>query len=289
MGDGWTAIPNDLLDNMADLGNAELRVLLVLIRKTAGYQKERDRVSVSQVAELTGLTSRNAQVALVSLLDGGFIGREQVGKQAYEYFVKPYPVGTRIKEPTNHIPSEPMSLGDTEPYPVGTRFDQKPYPLGITQKKELKKKEMIAPAAADAAPSPRPRVRKPKAAAKPPSDHQRLMSGYADLLGYTLPNGAKEAAGAKRLLDAGYSVDDVLSVYAEMKGDTFWAKKHLSLHNVFQQIGAILNERQSRAKAAAVRNPVVSAAAEPYNYDAEPSPYAAREARRAARQNGSLT
>lgn len=32
----WTKIPNALLENMADLGNAELRVLLALIRKTAG-------------------------------------------------------------------------------------------------------------------------------------------------------------------------------------------------------------------------------------------------------------
>lgn len=139
--EGWTAVPNDLLDNMSDLGNAELRVLLALIRKTAGYQKERDRVSVSQLTTMTGLTSRNAQAAVMKLLEGGYIGREQTGKQAFTYFIKPYPLGTRL----NHNPTgqgeETISPRDTEPYPLGTRFDEKPYPLGTTQKKDLKKKE----------------------------------------------------------------------------------------------------------------------------------------------------
>lgn len=143
----WTKIPNALLENMADLGNAELRVLLALIRKTAGYQKESDRVSVSQLVTMTGLTSRNAQNALTSLLASGHIGREQAGKQAFAYHVKPYPVGTRITEDENHVPSDTRSLGDMVPYPVGTRFDEKPYPLGTTQKKDLKerKKESRTP------------------------------------------------------------------------------------------------------------------------------------------------
>lgn len=143
----WTKIPNALLENMADLGNAELRVLLALIRKTAGYQKESDRVSVSQLVTMTGLTSRNAQNALTSLLASGHIGREQAGKQTFTYHVKPYPVGTRIDEEENHVPSDTRSLGDMVPYPVGTRIEEKPCPLGTTQKKDLKerKKESRTP------------------------------------------------------------------------------------------------------------------------------------------------
>ncbi len=166
--DGWTKIPNAILEHMGDLGNAELRVLLALLRKTAGHQKERDRVSVSQIADMTGLTSRNAQNAITQLLKDGFIEREQVGKQGYAYMVKPYPVGTRITEDANHIPSDTISLGDTEPYPVGTRIDAKPYPLGTTQKKDLKKEEKIVAASADA-PTAQPEKKKRPAKTEPQS------------------------------------------------------------------------------------------------------------------------
>ncbi len=166
--DGWTKIPNALLEHMGELGNAELRVLLALLRKTAGHQKERDRVSVSQIADMTGLTSRNAQNAITQLLKDGFIEREQVGKQGYAYMVKPYPVGTRITEDANHIPSDTISLGDTEPYPVGTRIDAKPYPLGTTQKKDLKKEEKIVAASADA-PTAQPEKKKRPAKTEPQS------------------------------------------------------------------------------------------------------------------------
>lgn len=162
----WTKIPNALLENMADLGNAELRVLLALIRKTAGYQKESDRVSVSQLVTMTGLTSRNAQNALTSLLASGHIGREQAGKQTFTYHVKPYPVGTRIDEEENHVPSDTRSLGDMVPYPLGTRIEEKPCPLGTTQKKDLKeRKKESAPVASDDAPTPPvsdPPIRKPR-------------------------------------------------------------------------------------------------------------------------------
>lgn len=135
---GYTRLPNDIIEAMPYLGNAELRVLLAIARKTIGFQKDADRISVSQIETLTGLTSRNAQRAIVSLLEKGYITREQIGKQAYSYAIQT--ISPRDTE-QNHVPTEPISPRDTEPYPLGTRIEVKPYPLGTTQKKDLKQKK----------------------------------------------------------------------------------------------------------------------------------------------------
>lgn len=145
----FTRIPNDILEAMPKLGNGELRVLLAIARKTIGWQKECDVISVSQLAALTGLTSRNTQQAIVALLEKKLIARESAGKQGYCYTLQTVSLRDTVD---NHIPSEPMSLGDTAPYPVGTRFDPKPYPLGITQKKDLKEKKERGNVRAERAP-----------------------------------------------------------------------------------------------------------------------------------------
>jgi phage replication O-like protein O len=134
----YTRVPNDLIAAMPRLGNAELRVALAIARKTVGYQKECDRISVSQIVDMTGLTSRNTQKAITSLLKKDLIERTPAGKQTYCYSLKTISLGDTDQ---NHIPSDTISLGDTEPYPVGTRLEVKPYPLQPTQKKDLKEKK----------------------------------------------------------------------------------------------------------------------------------------------------
>lgn len=134
----FTRIPNNIIEAMPYLGNAELRVLLAIARKTIGWQKECDVISVSQLATITGLTSRNTQQAIVALLDKGLISRESAGKQGYCYTLQTISPRDTVSD---HIPSEPISLGDTEPYPVGIQLEVKPYPVGITQKKESKEKK----------------------------------------------------------------------------------------------------------------------------------------------------
>lgn len=152
----YTRVPNALLDNMHELGNAELRVLLAVIRKTAGFQKSCDVISVSQVADMTGLTRRNAHEALQALVTAGYLDREQASKQMYCYTVKPYPVGIRL----DHTPTGNVPPRDTAPYPVGIQSEVKPYPLGDTQKKDSKeKKERVTRASDDAASRPTRKAR----------------------------------------------------------------------------------------------------------------------------------
>jgi len=154
---GYTRIPNHILDAMCDLGNAELRVLLAIVRKTHGWQKECDVISFSQFQALTGLTRRNAFKAVEALEERGMIVREKKSAQSFCYSIKPLPVGiqsNRIPSDTgvvgdtvplpvgiqsNRIPSDTGVVGDTVPLPVGIRLEEKPLPLRTIQKKDLKK------------------------------------------------------------------------------------------------------------------------------------------------------
>lgn len=59
---------NQIVDYwMAELTNAEFKTLLAIVRKTKGWNKPYDRISQSQIAELTGLTTRSVRTAITLL------------------------------------------------------------------------------------------------------------------------------------------------------------------------------------------------------------------------------
>lgn len=53
---GYTRVPNAILDAMPTMPDAERRVILAIVRKTAGWQKRRDKLSITQLEQLTGLS-----------------------------------------------------------------------------------------------------------------------------------------------------------------------------------------------------------------------------------------
>ena len=70
----FTMIPDVLLDQqLPELGHAELKVLLVIMRKTYGWQKDADRISLNQLAELTGIARRSVIRATQDLERRGYI------------------------------------------------------------------------------------------------------------------------------------------------------------------------------------------------------------------------
>jgi len=125
--DPYTKIPNALLDSMAELGNAELRVLLAIIRKTAGWGKACDVISLTQIGNMTGLARRHIIKALASIEDQGWIAKEPAKRNGFCYRL--VPLGNQSPKVTS-TPREP------EPVPLG---NQSLVPLGNTQKKEERK------------------------------------------------------------------------------------------------------------------------------------------------------
>ena len=65
-----------------------------------------------------------------------------------------------------------------------------------------------------------------------------IFEGLKEKRQYNSPNPAREAAAMTWMLGQGYSAQQILQVYDQMKADPFWAEKHLDMQSVKKQIGA---------------------------------------------------
>jgi len=72
---GYTKIANELLDAIVrfDFSKLELRIILYILRKTYGFNKLEDDMTVQQIATATGIDRSNASRALRSLIGGGSV------------------------------------------------------------------------------------------------------------------------------------------------------------------------------------------------------------------------
>lgn len=69
-----TQIPNVIIDRyMKELSLAQFKVLIAICRKTIGWHKQSDYISISQIVEISGVTAKTAVNALKDLERMGFI------------------------------------------------------------------------------------------------------------------------------------------------------------------------------------------------------------------------
>lgn len=73
-----TQYPNFLFDLMPTLKEGELRLLNAIVRKTYGWQKQKDRISISQMIELTGMSKQGILDARERLINKNIIKAEIV-------------------------------------------------------------------------------------------------------------------------------------------------------------------------------------------------------------------
>jgi hypothetical protein len=123
-----TQVPDDLFDKyMAELSGAELKVLLYIIRRTFGFKRQQDAISISQLVKGiikkngevldkgTGLSRATAVIAAKSLEHRGFIVRikrysVQNGDEATAYSLKIATLEERKRDNASQPPSqEPAS------------------------------------------------------------------------------------------------------------------------------------------------------------------------------------
>lgn len=73
----YTQTPNVIFDLMADkdahLTEAELRVILVIARKTFGWHKKRDKISLSQLEQLTAMSRTSVIAGLDAAIARGLV------------------------------------------------------------------------------------------------------------------------------------------------------------------------------------------------------------------------
>lgn len=65
---GFLKLDNSIIDYwMSRLNHSEFKTLLAIYRKTVGWNKQYDKISHSQIAAITGLTTRSVRTAIASL------------------------------------------------------------------------------------------------------------------------------------------------------------------------------------------------------------------------------
>ena len=75
-----TQIPNDLFDlHLPNLGHAELKILLAILRETLGFHRRKKRLSITAIQKLTGLARSSVQAGCDSLAETGLVTRIKDG------------------------------------------------------------------------------------------------------------------------------------------------------------------------------------------------------------------
>lgn len=87
----YTQAPNDLFDTlMKDMSEAELKVVMVAIRKTFGYHKNQDAISFTQFQDMTGLSRQSVADGVDAAIKRGVLkiaGHGKRGVNIYELVV----------------------------------------------------------------------------------------------------------------------------------------------------------------------------------------------------------
>ena len=125
-------VPNAVVDDvMRDLKDVELRCYLTLIRKTTGWNKEHDYISVSQFAEITGKGKTAIIAAMKTLQQFGLVievAKTKIGVKCYALNVEKLTEWGSESEPqrvqkvngSNSEPVQKVNRGgsESEPQPV---------------------------------------------------------------------------------------------------------------------------------------------------------------------------
>ena len=75
---GFTRIADSLLDALAlaDLSKRELKILLVVLRRTYGFQKKHAPLSASFIAQATGIQRQHIASTISAMVQRGILHRE---------------------------------------------------------------------------------------------------------------------------------------------------------------------------------------------------------------------
>ncbi len=78
--DGYVQIANELIDAIISypFKNSELKIVLVIIRKTYGWKKKKDRLSFSQISKLSRVSIRHTKRVIKNLVLDNVILKEKI-------------------------------------------------------------------------------------------------------------------------------------------------------------------------------------------------------------------
>src|SRR3990167_2290484 len=84
----YTMLPNVLIESMGEMTESEFSVVVAVARKTFGWQKERDLISLSQLIALTGMSKQGVCNGIEKAIENGWLARVSQGQSfIYELLV----------------------------------------------------------------------------------------------------------------------------------------------------------------------------------------------------------
>lgn len=105
-----TQCPNDLFDvHMLDMKEAELKVTLAIIRKTLGFHKKSDPISLSQLQKLTGLSRQAVSEGAADAIERGLVEIVGTGKRGVLIYGLVINSDQSIKETTTSQENRPVT------------------------------------------------------------------------------------------------------------------------------------------------------------------------------------
>ena len=103
-------LPNSVVDELlADLTGAELKCYLLVVRKTKGWNKEIDSISIGQFMEVTGLSNRSVITACDSLVEKGLLVRSGGERRLNTYSVKSFNISQTGEKSSSDKTGEKIS------------------------------------------------------------------------------------------------------------------------------------------------------------------------------------
>lgn len=141
-----TQVPNSFFDMMDDMSDVELRVTLCAIRKTFGWHKKKEAISLTQYQKMTGLSRQGVLNGIEEAEKRGTIKKAGTGKRNTTI----YELVVLEPEPKTEKEAEKPPVQETDQSTQLTTASQHSRPELVntvdTQKKGKKKKETITAA-----------------------------------------------------------------------------------------------------------------------------------------------
>lgn len=155
----YTQIPNLLLEeHIKTMTEAEMRVALAIARKTFGWHKRQDKLSLSQLMNLTGMSRQGVINGIEAGIARGIIRRESDGQSyLYELVIKEAVVNEVDQSERSETSqrSRPQLVNEVDQ--LKSETSQRSRPTKEKENKErLKKTARANPVARAAAPTPPP-------------------------------------------------------------------------------------------------------------------------------------
>lgn len=141
----YTQVPNILLDDhIKKMAEAELRVVLVIVRETFGWHRKQHKISLTQLCQATGLSRQGVLNGIESGINRGIITRTPQGQgYLYELNISSEKLVNQVDQSASASqPSRPVASQPSRPVLVN-QVDGLPPTLKKDLKKEDLKKEWV--------------------------------------------------------------------------------------------------------------------------------------------------